>query len=175
MRLSALTNPIAALACGAMIFSISTSAVGNEFIVSSQVVSDEAAAAGSYVGDMSTSDAGVGGQSIIEGGSQMGGMGMNERTYGQPDLFYNFYTQGQANRANAQMYMSPGPVPPNVGHTYYTYQPFYPHEYLYGHKNRFHNYYDNGRGMNRTKATYSTRPVHSAISNLYWNKIRLPR
>ena len=28
-----------------------------------------------------------------------------------------------------EMYVSPLPVPPNVGHTYVTYQPFMPHEY----------------------------------------------
>lgn len=91
------------------------------------------------------------------------------------DLFYNYYTQGGVNQTNAQMYLSPGPIPPNVGHTFYTYQPFYPHELLYSHKNRFHNYYDNGRGINRTRAVYYSPPVRTAISNLYWNCLRLPR
>ena len=67
------------------------------------------------------------------------------------------------------------PTPPNVGHTFFTYQPFYPHEMLYWHKNRFHNYYDDGRGMNRTKVKYYGPPVRQAISNLYWNKLRIPR
>ena len=62
-----------------------------------------------------------------------------------------------------------------MGHTFFTYQPFYPHEMLYWHKNRFHNYYDGGRGMNRTKAVYYSPPVRQALSNFYWNKIRLPR
>jgi hypothetical protein len=91
------------------------------------------------------------------------------------DLFYNYYTQGGVNQTNAQMYLSPGPIPPNVGHTFYTYQPFYPHELMYSHKNRFHNYYDNGRGINRTRAVYYSPPVRTAISNLYWNCLRLPR
>lgn len=136
---------------------------------------------GSYVGDLPstgsvvTSDSGVvSGGEIISGDGMVGG-GCQERRYGQPDLFYNFYTQGHCNRANAQMYMSPLPVPPNVGHTFFTYQPFYPHEYLYGHTNKFHNYYDNGRGTNRTRVNYSTNPVRTAVSNLYWNKIRIPR
>jgi hypothetical protein len=73
------------------------------------------------------------------------------------------------------MYLSPMPVPPNVGHTFYTYQPFYPHELMYSHKNRFHNYYDNGRGINRTRAIYYSPPVRTAISNLYWSCLRLPR
>ena len=34
----------------------------------------------------------------------------------------------------AQMYVSPLPVPANVGHTYTTYQPFMPHEYTYSHQ-----------------------------------------
>ena len=98
-----------------------------------------------------------------------------DRRYGRPDLFYNYYTQGWANRANAQMYLSPLPVPPNVGHTFFTYQPFYPEEYLYWHKNRFHRYYDNGRGMNPTCAKYYSPPARQAFCNLYWNYLRIPR
>lgn len=98
-----------------------------------------------------------------------------QRVYGQPDLFYNFYTQGAANRVNAQMYLSPMPVPPNVGHTFYTYQPFSPHHMLYPHQNRFHNHYDCGRGMNRTRASYYYPPVRQTASNVYWNFLRMPR
>lgn len=142
---------------------------GGEYIVNSQVTSDTAAAPGtvsdSYVGDISAAEAGIAG----------GSSGCMERQYGQPDLFYNYYTQGYCNLANAQMYLSPVPVPPNVGHTFYTYQPLYPHHYLYWHKDRYHNYYDGGRGTNRTKVHYYSPPVHQALSNFYWNKIRLPR
>lgn len=96
------------------------------------------------------------------------------RSYGRPDLFYNFYTQGYANQANAQMYLSPHPIPPNVGHTFFTYQPFYPHHMLYAHKDRFHRTYDHGRGMNRTRVSY--RPaVRQVVCDLYWNMFRLPR
>ncbi|TWU01931.1 hypothetical protein [Neorhodopirellula pilleata] len=130
---------------------------GGERVVSSQVVSDVAVGE-SYEGE------------VVSGGG-----GVQNRQYGQPDLFYNFYTQGPANSANAQMYVAPVPVPPNVGHTYLTYQPFYPHEFLYPHTDKFHNYYDNGRGMNRTKVQYSTSPVHSAVKNFYWNVLRIPR
>ena len=98
-----------------------------------------------------------------------------QRGYGQPDLFYNFYTQGAANRANAQMYLSPMPIPPNVGHIYYTYQPFNPHHMLYPHQNRFHRHYDCGRGMNRTRASYYYPPVRQTASNVYWNFLRMPR
>jgi uncharacterized low-complexity protein len=97
------------------------------------------------------------------------------RTYGYPDLFYNYYTQGECNSTNAQMYISPVPVPPNVGHTFYTYQPFMPHEMLYWHKDRYHNYYDGGRGMNHTKVHYYGPPVRTAASNIYWNYLRIPR
>ncbi len=157
-----------------------------EYVVSQRVVSDsategmvsgESAIEGSsvvagcsisgdssYVGDMSESDAG-----ITSGG------GMQRRSFGQPDLFYNYFTQGYSNQTNAQMYLSPMPIPANVGHTFYTYQPFYPHHMLYAHKDRYHRYYDNGRGMNRTRASYYYPPVKTAISNFYWNKLRLAR
>ncbi len=143
-----------------------------------------------FAGDMSCGEAGCssdatgGGLKAHLASSRLGGLignrttydvGNIERGYGRPDLFYNYYTNGQANRANAQMYLSPVPVPPNVGHTFFTYQPFYPEEMLYWHKNKFHNYYDNGRGMNRTRATYFAPPIRQAASNLYWNKLRLPR
>ena len=144
------------------------SGFGGERIVSQQVVSDTAS------GDSYVTDAGDGGSSYV-GDMSPGAAGCVGRSYGQPDLFYNYFTQGYCNQTNAQMYLSPVPVPPNVGHTFTTYQPFYPHEYMYWHKNRFHNYYDNGRGMNRTRALYYAPPVHTAISNFYWNKIRLPR
>ena len=97
------------------------------------------------------------------------------RSYGKPDLFYNYFTQGNCNQANAQMYISPLPVPPNVGHTFFTYQPFYPHHMMYSHTDRFHRHYDNGRGMNRTKAKYYSPPIRTAASNFYWNVLRLPR
>jgi hypothetical protein len=124
------------------------------------VESGSYAGSGSYVGDLAPSEA-------IQYGARRG--------FGNSDLFYNYYTQGNANSANAQMYLSPIPVPPNVGHTFYTYQPFYPHHMLYWHKDRYHNYYDGGRGMNRTRAVYYAPPVRTAVQNLYWNYLRLPR
>lgn len=137
-----------------------------ERIISSQVVSDEVTVPAD-------------GGSVVDGSvvteSAAGGGVAQRRDYGQPDLFYNYYTQGNANSVNAQMYVSPVPVPHNVGHTFGTYQPWYPHHYLYWHKDRYHNYYDNGRGMNRTRATYYSPPVRQAVSNMYWNKLRLPR
>ena len=80
--------------------------------------------------------------------------------YGQeyvngPQLFANQYTQGVMDQATAQMYVAPVPTPEWVGHTYYTYQPLYPHEMMQHHHHRYHNYYDNGRGLNSTKIRYS--------------------
>jgi hypothetical protein len=92
---------------------------------------------------------------------------------GTQPLFDNYFTQGNANQATAGMYISPIGVPGWVGHTYYTYQPLYPHQYLYQHHDRYHSYYDNGMGMNRTHASYSVPPIHTALKSTY-KKIRLP-
>ena len=78
-------------------------------------------------------------------------------------LFDNYFTQGYANRAEAALYISPVGVPGWVGHTYNTYQPFYPHHYLYKHHDSYHSYYDQGFGLNRTKASYSSPPLRTAI------------
>ncbi|TWU19671.1 hypothetical protein [Allorhodopirellula heiligendammensis] len=183
-------NVVVALAASASLFSCGTAAhafgghgyAGGERIVSSRVVSDTVVgdtgggestltSDSSSSGDCANGNCGGGG---LHGGLVDGGM-VQGREYGQPDLFYNFYTQGAANSANAQMYVSPVPVPQHVGHTYLTYQPFYPHEMLYKHHDRFHNYYDGGRGMNRTHVSYYYPPVRTGLSNFYWNVLRIPR
>jgi hypothetical protein len=92
---------------------------------------------------------------------------------GTQPLFENYFTQGNANQATAGMYISPIGVPGHVGHTYYTYQPFYPHHYLYQHHDRYHSYYDGGRGLNRTHATYMAPPVRSSVHWLH-KSIQLP-
>jgi hypothetical protein len=96
-------------------------------------------------------------------GNQMGSVAYNGNPYGpgpynckshtypQPDLFYNFYVHGPCGGYPAQMYVAPKPVPANVGHTYITYQPFMPHEFMYKHHRTYHQYYDGGRGLTRTK------------------------
>ncbi len=186
-------NVLVALAASASFISSGSAAhafggrsLGNgERIVSSRVVSD------TVVGESANGDAVASNATTADGGCANGdcgatgsgatgaygdGAGMAQgREYGQPDLFYNFYTQGAANRANAQMYVSPVPVPPHVGQTYITYQPFHPHEMLYKHHDRFHNYYDGGRGMNRTRVSYYYPPVRTGLSNFYWNVLRIPR
>jgi hypothetical protein len=92
---------------------------------------------------------------------------------GPHPLFANQYTQDSA-EATAQMYLAPVPVPAWVGHTYYTYQPLYPHQMMYLHKDRYHSYYDGGRGLNRTKVHYSVPPLRTAIKSLY-NAVSIPR
>ena len=58
-----------------------------------------------------------------------------------PDLFYNYYVPpvpaGNAPGFGAQLYVAPRPVPPRVGHTWITYPPFMPHEFLYKHRRRY--------------------------------------
>lgn len=50
------------------------------------------------------------------------------------DLFYNYYVPPVGGESvGAQMYLCPRPTPPLVGHTYITYQPLMPHEFLYPH------------------------------------------
>jgi hypothetical protein len=89
-------------------------------------------------------------------------------------LFDNYFTRGYNNQAEAGMYISPIGVPGWVGHTYNTYQPLYPHQYLYQHHDRYHSYYDNGAGLNRTSAKYYAPPVRTAGKRVY-KMIELPR
>jgi hypothetical protein len=76
------------------------------------------------------------------------------RFYGQPDLFYNYYAWPSCTGLGAELYISPRPVPPLVGHTYITYQPLYPHEFMYSHHRTYHRYYNGGQGLNRTHVSY---------------------
>jgi hypothetical protein len=94
--------------------------------------------------------------------------------YGYPDLFYNFYMPNNCGGVPAQLYIAPRPVPPLVGHTYYTYQPFLPHEFTYPHYRTYRRYYDEGRGMTRAKAVWYCEPVSTTLKGVR-NAIRLPR
>jgi hypothetical protein len=58
----------------------------------------------------------------------------------QNNLFPQYYTQG-AGQSTAEMYPSPHWVPPHVGHTYGTYQPLMPHEFMYQHSRNYYNFY----------------------------------
>ena len=67
-----------------------------------------------------------------------------------PDLFYNYYVPpGPYGGPGAQLYLCPLPTPPLVGHTYYTYQPLMPHEFLYRHCRTYWRYHPDG-GVTRT-------------------------
>lgn len=69
------------------------------------------------------------------------------------DLFANYQVGPNPSGTAAQMYVSPLPVPPHVGHTYVTYQPLMPHEMLYSH-HRTHYAYQRGAGWSRSKIRY---------------------
>ena len=50
------------------------------------------------------------------------------------DLFYNYYVPPVGyGSVGAELYPCPRPTPPMVGHTYITYQPLMPSEFLYPH------------------------------------------
>lgn len=86
------------------------------------------------------------------------------------DLFYNYYIGGNCGSTPAAMYPAPYPTPLLTGHTWYTYQPLLPHEYMYTHHRSYHTYYDGGRGLSRTHVHYGVRPVataHSALHNTF--------
>jgi hypothetical protein len=63
-----------------------------------------------------------------------------------PDIFYNFYNGPTAAGPGVpvQLYVSPRPTPEWVGHTYITYPPLSPHEFLYHHKRTYYKYYRGG-------------------------------
>ncbi len=88
------------------------------------------------------------------------------RQYGQPQLFSNYYLPGNCGGMPAQLYVAPRPVPAGVGQTYFTYQPFQPHELLYQHKRTYYRYYDNGRGMNRTRVSWYRPMIPGTLSGV---------
>ena len=71
------------------------------------------------------------------------------------DIFYNYYVGPEPSGTAAQMYPSPLPVPPNVGHTYVPYPPLMPHEFLYRHKRTWYGHTP-GSGWTRAKVRYHT-------------------
>jgi hypothetical protein len=67
------------------------------------------------------------------------------------EIPYNFYVQpGTYGELGAQLYVCPLPTPPLVGHTYITYQPLAPHEFLYRHT-RVYRVYHNGDGRTKVR------------------------
>ena len=95
------------------------------------------------------------------------------------DLFYNYYV-GPAGSPNpyganavAAMYPSPVPVPAWVGHTYITYQPLLPHEFLYAHKHYYYSEHPGG-GQTTTKVRYRSSPW-GAVNPIFGNRAPRPR
>ena len=71
-----------------------------------------------------------------------------------PDLFYNYYVPpGPCGGAGAELYVAPRPTPPLVGHTYFTYPPLMPHEFLYRHHRTYYRQHPSGR-RTRTVITW---------------------
>ena len=68
------------------------------------------------------------------------------------DLFYNYYTPPEP--VAARLYVSPLPTPPLVGHTYVTYQPLMPHEFLWRHKRVYRHAHPGDGGPTRTKVRW---------------------
>jgi hypothetical protein len=91
-----------------------------------------------------------------------------------PNLNNYYMTPGYGGATASQLYVSPGPVPPFVGHTYITYQPLAPHNQLYPHYNSYHRYYDEGRGLTRAKVTYKT-PKLKTMASYAFGPFRIAR
>ncbi len=71
------------------------------------------------------------------------------------DLFYNYYVGPSIYGGQpAQLYVSPRPTPPFVGHTYITYQPLLPHEFLYKHCRWYVRYNVTDCGATKTKVCW---------------------
>ncbi len=72
---------------------------------------------------------------------------------GSVGLFYNYYAPVGPSGVPAQLYVSPRPTPPMVGHTYVTYEALAPHEFLYRH-HRVYSRYHPGGGATVTKVRW---------------------
>jgi hypothetical protein len=67
------------------------------------------------------------------------------------DLFYNYYAPPVGPRSvGAELYVSPRPTPPMVGHTYITYPPLMPHEFLYKHARHYKTVHDDAANTRTT-------------------------
>lgn len=79
-----------------------------------------------------------------------------------PPLFVNYYGPAGPSGIPAQMYVSPRPAPAYVGHTWVTYEPLMPDEFLWQH----HRTYVTPHGWGRTK----TRVSWGAAREATWLK-----
>ncbi len=84
------------------------------------------------------------------------GLAAQSASAAHPDLFYNYYNGTTCNGAGTpvQMYVSPLPTPPWVGHTYITYQPLLPQEFLYHHHRKYYKHHRDGGGFTTACVRY---------------------
>jgi len=88
-----------------------------------------------------------------------------------PDLFYNYYVPpGRCGGVGAELYVSPRPTPPMVGHTWMTYQPLMPHEYMYKHC-RHYVRRNPCAGLTCTKVRYGHHGLHGILPTWMDGKI----
>jgi hypothetical protein len=113
-------------------------------------------------------------EAVAAGPNAAWALGCRPWQYGNPDLFYNFYVPNNCGGVPAAMYVAPYPVPQFVGHTYYTYQPFLPHEFMYSHYRTYRKSYDCGHGINRTFAAWYCNPVTVALKDIH-QAVKIPR
>jgi hypothetical protein len=74
------------------------------------------------------------------------------------DLFFNYYVPPVGGGSvGAEMYLCPRPTPPLVGHTYVTYPPLAPHEFLYPHKRVYRTQHEDAPPT-RTSVRWGWRP-----------------
>ena len=70
-----------------------------------------------------------------------------------PTSFYNFYVADRLGRGQpVQLYVSPLAHAAVGGHTWITYPPLMPHEFLYHHHRAYYKYYHNGGWTCATRA-----------------------
>jgi len=74
------------------------------------------------------------------------------------DVGRNWYVPGvpcgDAGGVGAQLYVSPRPVPPFVGHTYITYEGLMPHEMLYHHHRTYYRPWGPYGGVTQTRISW---------------------
>lgn len=77
------------------------------------------------------------------------------------DLFYNYYAPqtGAGGGVPAEMYTAPHDTPRPAIQTYYTYQPWLPHEMLYEHNRSYTQFHDGCYGMTHTTVSYGGSPI----------------
>jgi hypothetical protein len=78
-----------------------------------------------------------------------------------PPIFSNYYVPPSPyGGPGAAMYLSPRPTPPLVGHTYITYQPVMPHEFMVPHHRTYYGYNTGSSGWTKTKVCWSYNPFN---------------